>query len=50
MQILSDLVYTRRGERSLALDLYVPERARATVVWIHGGAWPTMPPTPRSRC
>jgi acetyl esterase/lipase len=39
MQILSDLVYTRRGERSLALDLYVPERARATVVWIHGGAW-----------
>ncbi len=39
MQILTDLVYWRRGERSLALDLYVPERPRATVIWVHGGEW-----------
>jgi acetyl esterase/lipase len=39
--VLSDVVYARVGERSLALDLYRSDRAGSSpvVVWVHGGAW-----------
>ncbi len=37
---MADLVYVRRPERSLCLDLYLPERRPAPViVWLHGGGW-----------
>ncbi len=37
-----DLEYAKIGERSLKLDLYVPEKGDGPfplVVWIHGGGW-----------
>ena len=37
-----DIVYTRVGERELALDIYLPEdaaRPLPVIVWIHGGGW-----------
>jgi len=39
--VLRDIEYARTGERSLKLDLYVPDQApRAPLmVWVHGGAW-----------
>ncbi|MFT5123086.1 MAG: acetyl esterase/lipase [Verrucomicrobiales bacterium] len=47
-----DIEYARIGERSLKLDLYLPEAGRAPLlVWVHGGAWrsgskESMPLTP----
>src|SRR5437660_29253 len=40
--VLRDLEYGRVGERSLRLDLYLPEntnKSRPLLIWIHGGAW-----------
>jgi acetyl esterase/lipase len=37
-----DIVYARRGDRELTLDLYWHEHADVltpVVIWIHGGAW-----------
>jgi endoglucanase len=36
-----DLVYARRGERDMKLDLFTPPGAGPfpLVIWIHGGAW-----------
>jgi len=42
VQILHDLEYARVGEKSLRLDLYLPQDApgpHPTIVWVHGGAW-----------
>ena len=42
MKKLIDLEYARVGERSLRLDLYLPEGTDGPLpllVWIHGGAW-----------
>src|SRR4051812_32526213 len=39
---LRDLEYARVGERSLKLDLYLPEKPterRPLIIWIHGGGW-----------
>jgi acetyl esterase/lipase len=39
---LRDLEYARAGEKSLLLDLYLPEKSRHSlplIIWIHGGAW-----------
>jgi len=39
---LRDLEYARAGEKSLPLDLYLPEKSRGPlplIIWIHGGAW-----------
>jgi len=43
VRVLRDIEYARRGEKSLLLDLYLPE-AKASkplpvVVWVHGGGW-----------
>lgn len=40
-QVVRDIEYARVGEKSLKLDLYVPQgKARpALIVWVHGGAW-----------
>lgn len=37
-----DLEYGKVGDKSLALDIYIPDDAKGRlplVVWIHGGAW-----------
>ena len=38
-----DVVYAKRGERALKLDLYLPEKLGdeklPVVAWIHGGGW-----------
>jgi acetyl esterase/lipase len=37
-----DLEYARAGEKSLRLDLYLPEKSQnplPLIIWIHGGAW-----------
>ena len=39
MHVLTDLVYCRRGDREVTLDLYLGERSSATILWVHGGAW-----------
>ena len=41
---LLDIEYARVGDKSLSLDVYVPETAEPgkklpLVVWVHGGAW-----------
>jgi acetyl esterase/lipase len=39
---LRDLEYARAGEKSLRLDLYLPQGAPGplpAIVWVHGGAW-----------
>jgi acetyl esterase/lipase len=39
--VLRDIEFARVGERSLKLDLHLPQnKARAPlIVWVHGGAW-----------
>jgi acetyl esterase/lipase len=40
--LLHDLEYARAGDKSLRLDLYLPEhsgRPLPLIIWIHGGAW-----------
>lgn len=43
VRALTDLAYLRRGERELALDLYLPRqptaRPRPAIVLVHGGGW-----------
>ena len=42
IKVLRDLEYARAGEKSLLLDLYLPEKSRRPmplIIWIHGGAW-----------
>src|SRR3972149_557795 len=42
VKVLRDLEYARAGEKSLLLDLYLPEKAQRPlplIIWIHGGAW-----------
>lgn len=43
LQALKDLAYVRRGDRMLALDLYLPRqrgaRPRPAIVLVHGGGW-----------
>src|SRR5262245_3855241 len=43
VHVLRDLEYAKVGDRSLLLDLYLPEQPAQgplpLVVWIHGGAW-----------
>ena len=36
-----DILYAKAGEKSLLLDLYLPEDVSAPrlIVWVHGGAW-----------
>ncbi len=39
---MSDLTFSKIGEKSLTLDLYLPENCSEkvpVVVWIHGGGW-----------
>ena len=42
-KVLRDIEYARVGNRSLKLDLYVPDHEPGQrlplVVWVHGGAW-----------
>ncbi len=44
-QVIRDVEYCQIGERSLALDIYVPDEPilspAPAVVWIHGGGWRT---------
>jgi len=42
VKTFKDLEYARHGDRSMKLDLYVPEKGEGPfplVVWIHGGGW-----------
>lgn len=42
VKVIRDLEYAKAGQKSLQLDIYVPEKTdgpRPLVVWIHGGAW-----------
>jgi acetyl esterase/lipase len=42
VQMRKDLIYAKRGDTSLALDLYLPgpsERKAPLVVLVHGGGW-----------
>ena len=42
VMVLKDLEYARYGERSMKLDLYVPEKGDGPfpmIVWVHGGGW-----------
>src|SRR5688500_6602753 len=45
VKVIADLEYARVGDKSLQLDLYLPQghdpkTARLPlVVWVHGGAW-----------
>jgi len=42
VKILRDLEYARVGDKSLLLDLYLPEKTQRPlplIIWIHGGAW-----------
>jgi len=42
VRVLSDLEYARVAEKSLLLDIYLPqgtEEPLPVIVWIHGGAW-----------
>jgi acetyl esterase/lipase len=42
IKAMRDTEYAKVGNKSLLLDLYVPEKADAPlplIVWIHGGAW-----------
>lgn len=42
VKAMKDLEYARYGERSMKLDLYVPEKGEGPfpiVVWVHGGGW-----------
>lgn len=39
---LRDVEYARVGDKSIKLDLYLPEKVKRlmpVIVWIHGGAW-----------
>ena len=40
---MHDLVYKRVGERSLRLELHLPQpkpqRPAPLVMWVHGGGW-----------
>ena len=43
VKLLRDVEYAKVGEKSLALDLYLPDHPAGTkmalVIWVHGGAW-----------
>jgi acetyl esterase/lipase len=42
VKILRDIEYARVGDKSLLLDIYMPEKTTGPlplIVWIHGGAW-----------
>jgi len=42
VKVLRDLEYGRVGDRSLILDLYLPEmgdRPLPLIIWVHGGGW-----------
>ncbi len=42
VKVLRGLVYAQVNEKSLLLDLYLPEKAQRPlplIIWVHGGAW-----------
>src|SRR3972149_1699577 len=42
VKTLRNLEYARVGEKSLLLDLYLPEKASGplpVIMWVHGGGW-----------
>ncbi len=42
VKVYRDLEYARAGDKSLLLDLYLPEKSQhplPLIIWIHGGAW-----------